>query len=326
MPQRAKQSNCLCAGAQDIPRTVSAQRALGPVDALEGDLETLALLGTQLGDALITTRNGAALITGKGGYAPYQPTSAPLRLSRSRVNLRIAPDARIQLYCAREKAGVSSLIVATSAGEILHRIVTRGGFDELVVSALDTCQNPSLSQTETPSSQAANIISLAAIRSARATWQQCDTGEHLNDMMADRGVSRAQSLPHVGQRNAWQVVVETMPSFMTYLIDKRIGHARLVPGTGLIQGDLVRGGTASLAGAILLIESGVQRFALDLDQIAAAWVTRLGVLSQLELYDEMGQAIAVIAADPMSNFTEWNTLLASLPTVSFGLGRTHGTR
>ena len=315
MSNLASSSTCFCTAGKDTPRTLADQRQLGPLVAVEGDLETLALLGTQLSDALITTNNGAALLTGKGGYGPSQNTSSPFRISRNRINLRVCPCTNVQIFHAKDTAGSRSLVVATPDGSITHRIVTRSDYDERVITALDDYEEGFSLPNQSSSKAASNVVSLSAVRTARENWDRNDTGHHLNDILFDGGATRMHTLPHIGRNKAWQIIPETLPSFISYLLDKRFGHARLVPGSGFIQGDLVREGTASVVGSILLTRSAEQHFALDLDQVAAVWVTRIGPVSQIEIFDVDRRTIAILAADPMTNLPDWNELLASLPQV-----------
>ncbi|MEM6634559.1 MAG: hypothetical protein AAF667_01590 [Pseudomonadota bacterium] len=314
MPLAAAVLTCACASGDALPRTLSEQRDIGQVTRLAGDLETLALLGTQLSDALITTNNGAALITGRGGYAAYQPTSAPLRLSSNRVNLRVAPNTAVQLSRTGGSGERPSVIVSATDGVISHRVVANGTYDRHVIGALDAAPKNETSKSA-DTAMPDGTISLAAVRSARERWDTSDSGRHLNDIIEDRGVTRLRTLPHVGKNRAWPVVDATITSFVTYLADKQIGHGRFVPAAGLMQGDIARRGAASMAGNILLVNGGDRHFALDVSQIGAAWVTCFGRLSQLEIYGKSGAAVAVLAADPMSNFGDWNRLLASLPPI-----------
>ena len=324
MLQPAAPVNCILGREQSSPQSLADQRLRGPLEEVCGDLESLALLGTQLGDALVTTNNGAALISAKGGYAAYQNTSMPFRLSRRRASLRVAASASVRLFRSEDRTGPPCLLVANANGQIIHRIVAHDAYDLRVIGSLETRGLPRCAQQDSVDLSdvtGKNIVSLAAVKAARETWPCSDAGHHLNDMIFDGGFSRAQTLPHVGEGRAWQVTVKTVPSFITYLADKGIGHACFVPVAGLMQGGLVREAEVSLAGQILIVKSdSAQHFALDLDQVATAWVTRFGLVSQLEIYDQTGRAIAVIVTDPISNFGDWNALLASLPRASrFGL-------
>lgn len=314
MPLAAPVLTCACASGDALPRTLSEQRNIGQVTRLAGDLETLALVGTQLSDALITTNNGAALITARGGYAAYQPTSAPLRLSSNRINLRVAPNSPVQLCRTGENGDRPSLIVSAADGVISHRVVTNGSYDRHVIAALDAAPESQISE-RADTAKPNGAISLAAVRSARERWDTNDSGRHLNDVIQDRGVTRLRTLPHVGRNRAWPVVAATIASFVTFLVDKQIGHGRFVPAAGLMQGDIARRGAATMADNILLVRGDDRHFALDVSQIGAAWITRFGRLSQLEIYGKSGAAVAVLAADPMSNFGDWNRLLASLPPI-----------
>ena len=55
---------CVFSQRGEQPRTLAELNQLSDVTYLDGGLETLALIGTQLDNALISTNNGAALLTG----------------------------------------------------------------------------------------------------------------------------------------------------------------------------------------------------------------------------------------------------------------------
>lgn len=306
----------------EAPKTLSDQKALGPVTPLDGGLETLGLIGTQLADAVISTNNGAAFISGRGGYGPLQTTATPLRLSRNRVSMRVAPDAGCRLSRGQdESTGRESLLVSYPDGQICHRITVNGGYVTLVIRSLDVTQD------DVPPSQPVEpdfpegVICLGSLRAARDAWDRWDSGRHLNELMRENGRPRRSHLPHVGNTRAWPVLTQTLTSFISFISDRRIGFARMVPGYGFVQADVTQAPTVSQVGQVLVVQEGDKVFALELNQIGSAWVTRFGPMSQLELYDHSNQAVAILAADPMSNFSDWNTLLASLPRSHHSVSR-----
>lgn len=319
MPDLAPCQGCACSAAAETPRTLAAQRALGPVTPRAGDLETLALLGTQLSDAVISTNNGAALISGQGGYGAFQCSTSPFSILPKRITLRVAGYTDLRLFTTPDHADRLSLIATAPDGEILHRVTVQDAYDQRVLMALEPHDGGSLPQFHT-TKLASNVVSLPAIHAARKSWAQSNTAQHLNDLLGGGGVTRAQTLPHLGSNRAFEVICQTLPSFLSHLATKGIAHARLVPAGGMIQGDLVHGSHISLAGRILVARGPRQHFALDLDQVASAWVTRFDKRSQLELYDHQNRAIAVIAPGDANQLGSWNTLLASLPPRRSGAG------
>ncbi|PRY76604.1 hypothetical protein CLV80_10868 [Yoonia maritima] len=309
---------CLCTSEQPLPRTLTALRQQGPVTSLGAGLDTLALVGTQLSDSLISTNNGVALLTGRGGYAPYQTSAMPFRLSRNRINMRIAPDVPTNLLRSKDTTNArQSLVLACAGGDISHRIETACDYDGRVINAIEA-QNEICAAPQAPTIPG-DVVPLAAVRNARDNWDQRETGHHLNDILLDGGVTRHTTLPYVGKSRAWPVAKQTLTSFVSFLCDRKIGHARLVPGSGFIQGDLATSGTAQMADKILLVSGDNSNFALDLAQIASVWVTRFGRLSQLEIYDEKSRAITILGADPAADITYWNALLESLPPASYSI-------
>jgi putative heme degradation protein len=316
-PLQVLRSPCLCASAQ-AARTLDALAQTGPLTYLDMDLEALALLGTQLADALILTNNGSALLSEKGGYAAYQTSSMPHRVSSCRINMRICPTAPVNLVRTQGIGGRLALFVVDGSGQISHRIETDGGYDGAVLATVDEGRL----KGGAPANNAVlanGIVSLNAVRSARLYWDCRDTGHHLNDILHDGGRIRRSTLPHVGKYKAWPVLTAVLPSFITYLRENEIGHVQLVPGAGFIQSSMAWAGKVELLDQILLVRNEQRSFAIDLSNIESMWATRIGPVSQLEIYSHAGDAIAILAADPNGNYGQWNTLLGSLPPAAYAV-------
>lgn len=315
----AKRVACLgLVQGTSLPQTLYDLDASIGLTLLHGDLETLALIGTQINSGIISTNNGAALLSQTGGYAPMTTTAMPHRLSRKRVNLRVAPNRTVHL--ARSGVndnGRQTLVVADDTGAIYHRIEVAETYDRAAIAALDAAARDSgPSQAIAPTMPHDNIVSLSAVRCARATWDGCDTGQHLNDILADDGKTRSKTLPHIGKNKAWPVLVKTLKHFITHLHSSSISYVQNVSRNGLIQSMIAKGGTPRLLDQILMIQSDHQSFALDLMQVDSVWVTAVGPFHQLEMYAADGCAIAVFGADPKGDVRQWNALLCSLPLLA----------
>lgn len=318
---------CACAIAahpdlagEELPATRTALEAHGPVEALAADLEDLALIGTEFDEALITTRNAGALISGRGGYGAFQSVQAPWRPSRWRVSLRVAPCAGLALLRSARDPGSrtpGSIVVLDSEDRIIHRVQYVTDHDLTIAATLARDDRAARLPASEPAVWDDKVVSLAAIRAARAGWTHAGTGAHLNDLIGeDAGRQRRLCLPHLGHERAWRILPSVLPMMLGYFRERRISFARLVSGPGLIQADLgplervVRGNdvlTASATGSV---------FSLALDQIGSVWVARCGTDWQLELYGHDLKAIAAFRSDPMADLRDWNDLLASLPRMA----------
>ncbi|MEM7271029.1 MAG: hypothetical protein AAF401_17455 [Pseudomonadota bacterium] len=314
MLQTAPAGVCACAQQGEEPRTLADLERLGPVEFLGDSLRVLALIGTELSDSLISTYNGAALLMGRGGLAAYQDASMPLNFSSKRTTLRICAEAPVRLLrSTRVQNGAPVLCVANGVGDVSLKIQTDGGYDACAINAMETYDPaPSVGRT---TRAADNVISLSPVRYARRSWDTGDVGTHLNDIIADCGQTRRSMLPHVGGDNAWAVAPNTVSSLITFLAEKGVRHARLVPGDGYVQADIASEERPQLLDQILVITGVRRNFALDLSQINSAWVTRIGDGSQLEIYRPTGKAVAVLAAVPEDDPRMWNALLESLPRI-----------
>lgn len=312
MPQRAPRLNCACASGAQMPRTLAELEAAGEVTQLDGDLEVLALIGTQLDDALITTNNGAALLSGMGGLAPFQSSAAPFRMSSRRVTLRVRGNTAAHLVRTAGRAGDDAVVnLLEPDGAVSLRIEANSPYDRRILCSLEPGRKPV--GPRNPIAPQPNIVSLCAVRAARNTWAEADIGLHLNDLLGDGGARRCATLPHIGRNRVWPVQKQVILSFLTFLANKGISHARLVPGYGFLQGDVFRQGATQLIDQVLLVSGAKQNFALDLSQVHSAWVVRTEHAAQLELYSSTQQAIAILAPDPAGPLRYWNDLLASLP-------------
>ena len=298
-----------------LPQTLHDLDASIGLTLLHGDLETLALIGTQINSGIISTNNGAALISQMGGYAPMTTTAMPHRLSRKRVNLRVAPHRNVYLgRSGVSDSGLLTLVVADDIGLIYHRIEVAETYDQAVITALDAAARESgPTQQISPTMPPDNIVSLSSVRCARAIWDSYDTGQHLNDILADGGKTRRKALPYISKNKAWPVLVKVLKNFITHLHNSLISYAQNVSANGLIQSMIAKGGTLRLLDKILMIQNEHHSFALDLVQVDSVWVTAIGPFHQLEIYAADGRAIAVFGADPKGCIRHWNALLCSLP-------------
>ena len=315
-PVRANRSACLClAQGAVLPQTLHDLDASIGLTPLHGDLETLALIGTQINSGIISTNNGVALLSQMGGYASMTTTAMPHRLSLKRINLRVAPHHTVHLARSEvSDSGRQTLVVADDVGEIYHRIEVAEPYDKAVIAALDADSRESRpTQQLAPRMPPINIVSLSAVLCARATWEGYDTGRHLNDILVDGGKTRSKTLPHIGKNKAWPVLVKALKHFITHLHTSSISYAQNVLGKGLIQSIIAKGGTPRLLDKILIIQNEHHSFALDLMQVDSVWVTTIGLFYQLEIYAADGRTIAVLGADPKGDLRQWNALLCSLP-------------
>lgn len=312
MPQTIPSACDACSAQGELPRSLSALQASGPVTFVEGDLETVALLGINLDNALITTNNNVALLSGMGGLAAYQDCTKPFRISQRRITLRFNASARVNLALTTGQAGANTVLNTLDPdGKVSLRIEVNDAHDKRVLCSLKRCsKTPAPPQ---PERHPEDVISLGAVRSARDQWATSDSGVHLNDICIDQGRVRRRTLRHVGRHRAWRVDGNVIASFIEFLFDRGLHYVRFVPGDGFVQGDVCRGGTLQLLDRILLATSPSGRFALDMGHVRDCWVTRFGRVSHLELYSDDNRIAAVLAPDPQSDINHWNEMLASLP-------------
>lgn len=312
-PIPATGPTCACPLAGALLRSLDALAETAPLTYVEGGLETLALLGTQLDRALVTTNNGRSLLSGVGGFAAYQDNSSPFRISRRRLTFRVDAQAQVQLARTKGRAGTdSALTVADATGALTLRIETDGGYDGAVLAGL-SCTARRHFVASAQSRVGENVVELSTVRAARANWADSDLGQHLNDFLQDKGHARRSALPYLGRARARRVRVEILPSFLSYLAEHSISHVRLVPGAGYLQGDIFQAGTPRRLDQILLLEGGQQSFALDLSQIGSLWVTYIHRAAQLEIYDKRDQIMGVLAQDPHADPARWSSLLEAFP-------------
>ncbi|MBO9409599.1 hypothetical protein J7399_19335 [Shimia sp. R9_1] len=288
---------------------------LAVVTQLGQDIEALALLGTQFDDVLITTRNEHALISERGGYASLQTTAMPFRVSSRRVSLRIDPIAPLTLSRSAinfDKKLPGSIVASSPSDSIHHRVQFVNDYDERVAKSLDqnpTCYAP-LDTTDHPSE---NVVPLNAVRQARVNWECGDAGMHLNDLLRSNGELRRQCLPYLGENKAWQVLTPVLRSFLTYLKDRELPFARMVPSGGVLQAQSGAIKKLDQFGDVWIMGDGRSMFTLDLSGLHELWVIASKHHWQLELYSKVGKCFAVLSSDPWSASASWREVLASLP-------------
>lgn len=306
---------CCKTAGQTLPRSIEALRESAEITELGQEFENLALVGTQFEDALITTQNGTALLATRGGYAAVQRSDMPLRLTRAahRSDIRFAPDHPTRLARSAAESGtpLATVIAFDSHGQVQHRVQLATDYDQGILTAL----SPAPFSAPEPHGivMADNVIPLMAVRAARADWDDLDVGHHLNHFLRDRGRDRARCLPHMSRERAWEILPDVLPSFLTYLCNRQIGLSRIVPCEGLMQADLGRFDTVDLLDRVFWAQAGANSFSLDMKAVGAAWVTVLGWVWQIEIFDKTGRGGAILAGDPIENQQTWRDLLCSLP-------------
>ncbi len=315
MPRTCKEGNCVCTSNAQLPETITQLRALTQVTDLGQDFESLALIGTQFENALVTTRNNSALISDTGGYGPLQTNDMPFRLNRRRITLRINRSVNLNLARSAEDRTQNlhaSLIASNSQGAVFHRVQYASTYDMRIANALgpDEHWRP---QTAVVAPMADNIVPLGVIRQACENWDTADAGTHLNDLLIDGGRQRRKCLPYIGKDRCWQVIPDVVASFLCFLSDQKRSFTRMVPAPGLVQAHVGSATDVSMIGEMFIGRFGQSTFSLNCADIAEAWVSACNRYWQLELFDVHKKAIAVLAADPMSETGSWNDFLASLP-------------
>lgn len=305
--------------APELPATVAALKTNHRLVRLCDDFEPLAMAGTQFEDALITTRNEAVLLSGRGGYGALQTENTPFRLSRKRVNLRVASRETPTIFrCdpVDDADGPASLVAVDAQGVIFHRVQYRPGLDELVAASVPELENSEISPVASfasPAQPAQNVVPFSAIRTARETWDSADMGLHLNDLLQGGGETRRRSLPHIGRGRCWRVRADVLPSFLCFLADRGNSFARMAIGQGMLQAHVGPLSSARFLGSALLLDAENSVFSVAQDRIAEVWVCAARRSWHLELYDATGCAVGVLAGDPMADLSQWRDYLASLP-------------
>lgn len=301
------QARCL---GTPMPDSVQALRSCGDLQELGRDFEGWALMGTQLDHALITTRNAGALISGQGGYGPLQTDQMPLRLCQHRVSLRVGTRAALRLGYFAGRDLPDALVAYDRDDQLCHRVQLRAPMDLCVARSVapdDLCADLP------PEESHNNVVSLHAVRRARAGWDDADAGQHLNDFMYDQGRARLTTLPHVGPQRAWQIVPQVLVSFFTYLQGRGISFARMVPVAGLMQADVGPLEQLRKLDQILQGSGAHSSYALDLGQVQSVWVVASARHWQIEIYGHEGRALSILSADPLGNQPLWRDFLLSLP-------------
>ncbi|MEM8978263.1 MAG: hypothetical protein AAGD04_02195 [Pseudomonadota bacterium] len=314
MPQAATSAFPPCLTQNPLPHALAEYDASAQLSSLGAAFEPLAMVGTLFDDALVTTQNSGALMSCYGGYAALQRSDMPLRLTRaiSRADMRFAADQSINLTRVTEGER-TSLIALNRNNTVQHRVQLTAPGDGLAARALERnahCICPAAS------SKPPNVVSLTTIRSARQNWQSFDVGQHLNQFLCDRGQERHAALGHVGQSKAWEVGLGVLPSFVTFLCEKAVQTVRVVVGDGLLQMDVGALSQAETYDSVILATSRERSFAIDFSKVGSAWVTVSRCLSQLELYDDLGQGLAIIGRDPYQNPAIFTDMLLALPKLS----------
>lgn len=309
MPEPCRQAvSACCRLAAGPSNTLCDLATSGKITDLGGDIERLALLGTQLESALITTRNTAAVIAARGGYAGLQPSDRRFSVSAKRANLRYAHGASVRL--ARHEGGALSLVAADHGGQIQHRVDATTDYDNRILRSLEASP---FDQFPGPVPQAGNVLSLAAIRTARNCWDRDIAADHLNGFLMDRGRTRRSCLRHLGQNRAWRVPPYALAGLLEHLAHTGRNFVRVVCAEGLMQAQSGRVLRCNLQGTSVICESDHNSFALNIQQVAEVWVTAGRLHWQVEAYDTQGQGVAILTAPPMSCGPDWRAALMAMP-------------
>ncbi|WP_460274484.1 hypothetical protein [Celeribacter sp. ULVN23_4] len=308
-----------------MPETAEALRALDGTVDLDIDLEGLALLGTLFDETQVITRNHAALVQGRGGYAGFQRCGAAWKANKARINMRVSGTRDPLILRNNSQADLrlpAAISVVGADGEICHRVQFFSEMDWLTAQTADIRAEDRPVTPSRATAQPNNVISLAAVRHARAKWGASHLGDHLDDLITDQGQTRANSLSYVGRAHARRVAPAYLPSFLSFLCRRRVKFSASVPAEGLIQ--TLCGQGQSCVGdtkGVMTCQTDQGLFSLDQSHVAEAWVTRhcstaaTRFGAALELYDREGRALAVLHADPWSEGATWNSYLEAMPNI-----------
>lgn len=316
---------CLCARAAERPapaRSLPELLAAAPeARILEADAATLALILPHFEQAAAVTAGPYALMSEFGGYARPRLAGQPLRPPSARIELRLAPTGREILALAPadpERRLPAALHLFDACGAALHRAELAHPEDLLSLTALGA--EALAGAPPAPAERAPSLPSLPAIRQARALWWEAEPCRHLDDLLIDGGRARAHCLPHVGAEAARRIDPRVLDHLLAHLARRRTSFLRGAVRPGAMQ--LHAGPLEALApeGGLLRMRSGASLMALDLEGVAACWLTRCGrgwmQSSSLELYDAQGFAVALFGVQPEADLVQrvdWERLAASLP-------------
>ena len=194
-------------------------------------------MGTQLSDALISTRNRAAFIAESGGYGRVTCASERWQSTQKRVNFRFGIDEAVLLFRSNSLAQLGlpdALGCYSGDGQIIHLIQVRTWSDLSIINALELSSlTPDQPCLDVPLSD--DIIPFGPIMGARGSWDQAGMVVHLCDLLSDRGRIRQKCLAHVGRNRAWRILTSILPSFLTFLKDRRFPLVRGVLNCELLQ-------------------------------------------------------------------------------------------
>ncbi len=323
--QAANSATCLCARAAERPapaRSLAELLAAAPeARILEADAATLALILPHFEQAAAVTSGPCALMAEFGGYARPRLAGQPLRPPSARIELRLAPTGREILAATpadparRLPAG---LHLFDPCGETLHRAELAHPEDLLALAAFEA--DLVSAAPPPPAERAPSLPSLPIIRQARALWWEAEPHRHLDDLLIDGGRARAHCLPHLGAEAARRVDPLVLDHLLVHLARRGTAFQRAAVRPGAAQ--LHAGPLEAVApeGGLLRLKAGASLMALDLEKLAACWLTRCGQgwarSSALELYDAEGFCFALFRPHPEADLVlrlEWERLLASLP-------------
>lgn len=311
-----------------LPETLTELVELSGAVPLDLDLSGLMLFGTMLDDAQIVTHNHGALVQARGGYGRFQTCGVPFRPSKRRIPIRVAEDGNHAIMRSASDAEArhpAAISVVGSDGRVGHRIQFLSETDWMAASCIEVAAElaelePPSDDRATPTEPAANVIELAAIRSARDRWSVADFSDHLDDLLLDRCADRMTNLRYIGKACARRVNPAHLASFLDFLSDRKLAFSASVPAAGLIQTLSGRATAQRSAGSVVLCQTDRGMLSLNLASVASAWVTRPGggdrlASALLELYDEKGRCLALLHANPWSEVSNWSHWLEAIPTL-----------
>lgn len=296
----------------------------GPeVRQLAADAETLAMVLPVFGRAVATTIGPHALISETGSYAAAELAGQPSRPGTgSRIGLRLAAGRGERLFYipadpARRRPATLHLI--DPLGRIAHRTELAAPEDILMLSSMLPELDPGAPEPIAPEEEPPRVLSLPAIRQARAQWWFCSACRHQDDFLLDGGGQRRDCLPHLGANAARRVEPGILPSLLEHLSHSGLPFTRAVARLGCMHAMSEVVQETAQESRMTVLRSGSGLMAIDLNAVRQCWLTRWGHgvngLVMLELYDAKGRCIGYFGADTRNGLAarqEWDRLATGL--------------
>ncbi len=276
-----------------------------------------ALQRIDLGSSVLITSNHCALSSMRSANTQWRdielnehPALPELALSACAVQ------SSLVTYIPQfERAGrLDTVQVYDRKGMRRHQVVFGKGLDISPVTALEALPPQTL---ELPSDHknTGNVdYAMANVINARANWDTQTPHWHINHFAQDDGQTRCTVLPHMGERRAKSVPVDSMLLWLADIHNEGLIYSRIVPGDLWIQADASDVLGLGVQHANLSIHSSQGVMVLNLTSIGQCWVTRFKVdgkpLSFVEIYTKSGECAALFAPyrhyliKPWLDFTE----------------------